>query len=181
MAKTPLIIVPLKASHSDDIFGKIKKYPKADGFEMWTANTSEKKIFLKNSPDRVEWIDVRRLRKPRPKGKYILSYHQYSKTPSLRFLQKKARSMKKTGADIIKIACMTNELEDTETLIQLALELSRKKIPHIVIGMGKLGILTRIMGSYLGNVLTYASGPLKTAPGQLSYEETIKISHLIRK
>ena len=107
------------------------------------------------------------------KFKLILSYHNFTKTPSLKFMLKKAKDMKKLGADIVKISVMAKSLEDTVRIIFLAKELQDKKIPHILIAMGRVGVLSRVLTPTLGGEIMFA--PLSkghgSASGQLTVEE----------
>ncbi len=115
--------------------------------------------------------------------KIIISHHDFKKTPTLAWMLKTAHEMKKKGADIVKIAVMARSLEDAFTVISLAQILQAEKIPHILIGMGKKGILTRIITPFLGGTIMFA--PLKTskstASGQLTVEELKKAWSLIKK
>ena len=50
------------------------------------------------------------------KTKLILSYHNFSRTPSLKMLQKIMKKGFRCGADIVKIATFANTLEDNFTI-----------------------------------------------------------------
>ncbi|MBN2096503.1 type I 3-dehydroquinate dehydratase [Candidatus Peregrinibacteria bacterium] len=117
------------------------------------------------------------------KTKIIISHHDFRKTPSSQWMLKTARAMKKSGADIVKIAVMARSLEDTFNLICLAQRLQAEKIPHILIAMGKGGVLSRIITPFLGGTIMFA--PLKasraTASGQLTVAELKKAWSLIKK
>src|SRR5690606_29466642 len=105
------------------------------------------------------------------KAKVIVSFHDFKRTPSAARLKSIAKRMVDLKADIIKIATFVNTLEDTQKLIDLALELKKKRQPHIVVGMGEKGISTRILGQKLGNELQFVTLEERTAPGQLSLQE----------
>ncbi|MBN2087516.1 type I 3-dehydroquinate dehydratase [Candidatus Peregrinibacteria bacterium] len=113
------------------------------------------------------------------KSKIILSYHNFKKTPSLSVLLKKAKEMKKKGADlragacIVKISVMAKTYADTIQAISLAKHLQAEKIPHIIIAMGKKGALSRILTPTLGGTIMFApiSKSKSSAPGQLTVGE----------
>ncbi len=109
-------------------------------------------------------------------SKIIFSYHNFKKTPSVSELRKKVDEMLKRGADILKLAVMGKKLKDAFNLIFLAQELEQKKIPHILITMGKKGVITRVLTPKLGGAMMFA--PLKksssTAEGQLTVNELKK-------
>ncbi|MBU1017467.1 type I 3-dehydroquinate dehydratase [Patescibacteria group bacterium] len=117
------------------------------------------------------------------KTQIIISHHDFKKTPTLSWMLKTARMMKKSGADIVKMAVMAHSLEDTFSLILLAQRLQAEKIPHILIAMGKEGILSRVITPFLGGTIMFA--PLKasraTASGQLTVKELKKAWSLIKK
>lgn len=107
------------------------------------------------------------------RSKIIFSYHHFKKTPPIKELRKKADEMVKRGADIVKLAVMGKTLKDCVEMIFLAKELQKKGIDHILITMGKEGVLTRLITPQLGGTMMFA--PLKktatTAPGQLTVKE----------
>jgi 3-dehydroquinate dehydratase type I len=105
--------------------------------------------------------------------KIIISFHDFKKTPSLINLQKLALKMCAKGADIVKIACMARTLSDTLQMVCLAQILQSKKIPHILIAMGKKGTLSRVLTPKLGGDIMFAplSSRGASAPGQLKVNE----------
>jgi len=117
------------------------------------------------------------------KSQIIISHHDFKKTPSLSCMLKTAHEMKKRGADIVKIAVMARSLEDTFTVISLAQILQAEKIPHILIAMGKKGILSRVITPFLGGTIMFAPLTVKkaTASGQLTVLELKKAWSLIKK
>lgn len=118
-----------------------------------------------------------RLVKNKGNAKLIVSYHHFSGTPRITELRKIPSLIMLDGADIVKIATFAQTKTDANRLMRLALEL--KKIPHIVIGMGEEGIITRVFSHELGNELTFVAGEKKTAEGQMTLEETERIVKLL--
>ena len=112
----------------------------------------------------------------------IISYHNFKKTPSQQILLKKAKEMRKLGADIVKIAVTARSMEDTFSIISLAQILQSEKIPHILIAMGKKGILSRVLTPYLGGTIMFAplSSKKSSASGQLTVKELREAWGLIR-
>ena len=111
----------------------------------------------------------------------IGSYHNFKKTPSLSQLMKKAILMHKRGVDVVKIATQANSFSDALQLILLANKLQEKGIRHIIIGMGKKGILTRILTPTLGGEMMFGTlnNRKASAPGQLPVKELKKIWSII--
>lgn len=88
----------------------------------------------------------------RHKTKTIISYHNYEVTPSLKPLQKIVVDALEKGADIVKIACQVNSQRDCARLLSL---LDGKRTV-VTIGLGKIGIITRVAALNLGAPFTYA-------------------------
>ncbi len=86
--------------------------------------------------------------------KIIRSYHNM-KDSNFDF-NEKMLSMKKTGFEIPKIACMANSLEDVTKVFN---EVKNVEYDHIVCAMGNYGVSTRILAKQLGSFLTYCSPP----------------------
>src|SRR5690606_36071561 len=117
--------------------------------------------------------NISTLMRQKGKTKLMVSFHDFKKTPTPPRLLQIIKQMKQTGADIIKVATFVNTLEDTQNLIDLALELKTKKQPHIIVGMGEKGIATRILGQKLGNELQFVTLEAHTAPGPLSLQVSL--------
>lgn len=95
----------------------------------------------------------------------IVSHHDLKGTPPVDKLTGLVDEAKKVGADVVKIATMVKTQADIRTLSRLTLEQAHSNIA--VIGMGAVGLLTRIFLPALGSLLTYAYIGQPTAPGQL--------------
>jgi len=110
------------------------------------------------------------------KCKLIVSYHNFTNTPSSSILLKKVKEMKKSGANVIKIATKIKSLQDSTRLILLANKIQELKLPHIIIGMGEKGVITRVLTPTLGGEMMFAAldKSKASAPGQLTIEELKK-------
>jgi len=120
-------------------------------------------------------IEARSLPRKFDKGsaKLILSYHSFAGVPELGQLLREWRSMCGTGADIVKIACLPQMVEDSVPLLRLLIQTRTAGSSVIVLGMGEAGFWTRIAGPLFGAPLTYARGVNApgTAPGQPSWHD----------
>jgi 3-dehydroquinate dehydratase-1 len=94
----------------------------------------------------------------------IISHHDESGTPSRERLEEIARACFAAGADIAKIACRVRERTDCARLLSLY-GIGR---PMIALGLGPLGLITRVAAPLLGAPFTYAAadGRPPTADGQ---------------
>lgn len=137
----------------------------ADYLELRTDYFTDQQLkhFVQNSTLPIIYT-IKRPTSYVPKVAYIDrdSFHDYHRTPSYHFLDNviKTRSFP-------KIATQVNTMEDLYTLARLQKKYGKKAI---IIGMGELGMMTRV---YNKSLLTYASVSkgTTTAPGQLTVAE----------
>ena len=105
------------------------------------------------------------------KVRRIISFHDFKSTPSGRVLAAKGRAASAHRADIFKIATRTDTPMELGRLFNF-LTNSRVDLPLAVMGIGKLGAISRVVLARAGSALVYAS--LSTGSdieGQLSLEE----------
>jgi 3-dehydroquinate dehydratase-1 len=101
----------------------------------------------------------------------IISFHNFKSTPSLRILSLKAREARACGADIFKLATRTDTPLELGRLLEFMTS-SRLDLALAVMGIGKLGAISRILLARAGSVLIYASLSAATdVEGQLSLEQ----------
>ena len=101
----------------------------------------------------------------------IVSFHDFKSTPSARMLAEKARQARSHGADIFKVATRTDTPMELARLLEFvtgsALDLSLA-----VMGIGKLGAISRVLLAHAGSVLIYASiTGVSDVEGQMSLEQ----------
>jgi 3-dehydroquinate dehydratase-1 len=100
----------------------------------------------------------------------IISFHDLDHTPTVRILKSKARSAKSCGADIFKVATYTETPAQLARLLDFAAD-GEVNLAKSVMGMGKLGALSRIILAQLGSVLIYAALQQPNVEGQLSIQQ----------
>jgi 3-dehydroquinate dehydratase/shikimate dehydrogenase len=89
----------------------------------------------------------------------VLSVHEFTKMPD--DLGDRARAMRATGAEVVKIAARANRLSDCLSLLDV--EPGGKSV---LIAMGEAGLSTRVLAGRFGSAWTYA-GAMKDV-GQVS-------------
>ncbi len=99
----------------------------------------------------------------------VLSYHNFSATPSDDDLDRIVNKGVVGGADAVKIAtsCVTR----FDALRLLSLSARAEEVPVIVVGMGPFGTMVRMIAPLFGSVIGYASLSEPVAPGQLPVED----------
>jgi 3-dehydroquinate dehydratase type I len=108
----------------------------------------------------------------------IISYHNFDGTPDMPELEQIVANCREAGADIIKIACQVNQVGDLHKLFKLYSIGQRM----VIIGMGELGVISRIAAPMLGAEFTFAAPGTgkETAPGQISKDNLLTILRLIQ-
>jgi 3-dehydroquinate dehydratase-1 len=101
----------------------------------------------------------------------IISLHNFKSTPSARILTAKAREAKSQGADIFKVATRTDTPTELGRLVEFMTS-NGLDLAVAVMGIGKLGAISRVLLARTGSVLIYASiGAVTDVQGQLSLEQ----------
>jgi 3-dehydroquinate dehydratase/shikimate dehydrogenase len=90
----------------------------------------------------------------------IVSKHDFTGTPT--DIPNLLAAMRRTGAEIVKLATATETLSDLIPLLKAA----TSEQPTILIGMGASGVVSRILAARFRSRWTYAGDAV--APGQLS-------------
>ncbi|MBP9947356.1 MAG: type I 3-dehydroquinate dehydratase, partial [Vicinamibacteria bacterium] len=84
----------------------------------------------------------------------IVSYHDMTGTPQ--DLELLYEGMRKTGADIVKIAVSPRSMTDVGRLMELVRKHAASPTPLIAIALGPLGAITRIVAPKYGAPFVYA-------------------------
>ena len=94
----------------------------------------------------------------------VVSSHDFDGVPA--DLETRARAMRATGAATIKVAVSVNRVSQTLCLKNIA-----REGPAVVIGMGELGVTSRLLAGHFGSRWTYAGDGV--APGQVPARQMI--------
>jgi 3-dehydroquinate dehydratase-1 len=101
----------------------------------------------------------------------IISEHDYQKTPTENALRDMIDRACKQGADIVKIAVMSNSRDDVRRLLNVT---GQCTTPIVSIGMGPVGTITRVMAPLCGSLFTFGFIGDVVAPGQLPIRKLIE-------
>lgn len=125
----------------------------------------------------VEYIDVdgslgknfiNKLKKNNKFTKFIISYHNFEKTPKLKNLIQILEYLLNFSADIYKISTYANLFVDNHLILKLIEYAKKRKVLLIAHCMGELGKAGRFLAYQRGSLFFYTSYNDKiTAPGQI--------------
>lgn len=100
--------------------------------------------------------------------KVILSYHNYTETPSAEKLNSLVDELFLLGANIAKVACVAGAVADCARMLSLYENYDNL----VAFCMGEMGKVTRLASPLLGAPFTYASvNGMQTAAGQMEYND----------
>jgi 3-dehydroquinate dehydratase type I len=113
--------------------------------------------------------------------KLIVSWHDFSKTPSAEFLKAKLTACMADGPAIVKIVTQADAAVDCLRLLELIPYARQKDQAIIAFCMGRPGKISRIMAPLLGSVLSYAALEQEgaSAPGQLTIHQMKEIYRIM--
>jgi 3-dehydroquinate dehydratase/shikimate dehydrogenase len=148
----------------------------ADGGK-WAGTEEQRQLLLRTAiVEGVEYIDLEddiAAKVPRfGKTKRIVSFHDFRKTPDN--LGEIHHRLSQCDPDIVKISTMVNHPSDNVRILDMV---RKAKVPTIGLGMGDIGVPTRILAGKFGAAYTYATfhSERVLAPGQLSFEHMTQV------
>ncbi|MFL2478301.1 MAG: type I 3-dehydroquinate dehydratase [Verrucomicrobiales bacterium] len=103
----------------------------------------------------------------------LLSFHDFIGTPEKKHLQNKVSEGYERGADVVKVATTTNSFKDIISLMTLFDLFDSHHLS--VMGMGRLGMASRLLAAQSGSVLNYAALQSASVPGQWEVNDFKKI------
>lgn len=98
----------------------------------------------------------------------LASFHDFQKTPALARLRDVICRAQDYGADAVKIAARTSSPADVARLLEL---FSISRLPLSLMGMGPLGMASRILFANCGSVLNYGWLDAPNVAGQWSAKD----------
>ncbi len=98
----------------------------------------------------------------------LASFHDFKNTPTLARLREVTRQAEDQGADAVKIATHAVGPSDVARLLEL---FSNTRIPLAIMGMGPLGMSSRVLLASCGSVLNYGWIHAPNVPGQWAAKE----------
>lgn len=104
-----------------------------------------------------------------PQTGLILSWHDFTATPSADVLAEILRQQQESGAHIGKIVTTANSYVDVVRILDLQVIAAQNNFPLIAFCMGPVGKISRLATTKLGGYMTYAApdNGRQTASGQI--------------
>ncbi|MFW8600589.1 type I 3-dehydroquinate dehydratase [Desulfobacterota bacterium M19] len=125
-------------------------------------------------------VRQRLIKAAKGKCKTIISWHNFSTTPSAQGLRQILQEQYRTSAAIGKIVTMAHDFTDVLRVLDLQREARELGFPLIAFCMGRVGAISRAATLEMGGFMTYAAadGEPGTAPGQLAVSS---LRHILRE
>lgn len=106
----------------------------------------------------------------------LMSWHDFSKTPSLKKMKSIVNGMMEAGCDLAKVVTFAGSSADAFRVLDLLVQVQDEvSLPVIAFAMGDAGRITRIAAPIFGSPITYANAAKSTAPGQLDVATTRRL------
>lgn len=147
------------------------KLPLDDRYQI--IKTLSRKQVLVDLDITMQGEELSRAQAERLPLKTILSYHNYSFTPSDTELRSLTARMESFGAHIIKVSTHCSTQRDALRLLSLLIEMRESGRKCIILGMGKHSVINRIFGTLWGNEMVFTPLEIaaRSAPGQLAVDK----------
>ncbi len=137
----------------------------------FSGSEEERRRILESARDLgAEWIDIEAaasfapdLIRARHGRGIVLSAHAFERMPA--DLDSRYAAMQATGAEVVKLASHVDSLDQLRVLLDLGRRATGEGQRHVLIGMGSVGVPSRVLAARLGNAWTYAGDAV--APGQI--------------
>ncbi len=147
--------------------GKLSKQQRGDLLASFLNHADYLDVELRSASALRRLLAIAETKKVRR----IISFHDFKSTPSGRMLVAKGRAARAHRADIFKVATRTDTPMELGRLLDFMTN-SRVDLPLAVMGLGKLGAISRVLLAHAGSALVYASlSAASDIEGQLSLEE----------
>jgi len=124
---------------------------------------------------------LRAIRAKGRKTRLIVSHHDMGGTPTRRTLERRLKTCRMLGADIVKIVTLANTVEDNLRVLEIIPQALRMGQDIAAFCMGEKGRLSRVAAPLLGSCINYASleEGAESAPGQLTAQRMKNILRLL--
>jgi 3-dehydroquinate dehydratase/shikimate dehydrogenase len=141
---------------------------------QFTGAEDERRAILRRALELgADWVDLEwrggfeALIAERQGRNIVLSMHDFEGTPD--DLEDRYRSMRGTGAEVVKMAVRSQSACDVVRLLRLGQ--ARRGERLVLVGMGPAGVPTRLLPGHFGSCWTYAGEAV--APGQVCLTEMV--------
>jgi 3-dehydroquinate dehydratase-1 len=163
-SEIPLLVTP---RHPDEGGAKHFSTPAAriEATMPWLPHASAMDLEIAHA---AELTDLARAAKD-SEVLLVLSFHDFQTTPDRESLTEVVKRGIDAGADVVKLATTTETAGDVTRLLELFERFPQQRLS--VMGMGKLGMASRLIAAACGSVLNYAAVGEATVPGQWPAEE----------
>lgn len=113
----------------------------------------------------------------------IASHHDFEQTPPPEVIRMLLEQIRESGADVVKLAVMPQNMWDVLHLLEETNRFHEKYPDHplVTMSMGAKGGISRVSGEFFGSCVTFGAGGQASAPGQLPAEPLEKILQILHQ
>lgn len=140
--------------------------PKWEGGHFSGSESDRKRILTEALQQGARYVDIELqagfedLIRSTNGRRIVLSLHDFEGVPA--DLSDRMKAMRRTGAEVVKVAVLASSLSDNLQLLRLKDDAARS----VFVGMGEPGIPTRVLAAHFGSCWSYAGEC--HAPGQIA-------------
>jgi len=116
-------------------------------------------------------LDVSRLAR-RHHANVIYSFHDFRRVPDRRVLDQLLSAARRMKGDVFKVAVTPETDKELGSFLKWGLTI--KNLPPVLIGMGRIGHISRFLGYSFGSILTYGHLGKEAAPGQIPARSMVR-------
>ncbi|MDA1093285.1 MAG: type I 3-dehydroquinate dehydratase [Acidobacteria bacterium] len=148
--------------------------PRWEGGAFSGSEEERRRILTRALALGAEWVDLEwgadfgSLVADREGRNIVLSSHDFNETPA--DLEARCEAMRATGAAVVKVAVFSRSARDVVRLLDLGR--SQGGAATVLVGMGPIGVPTRVLPARFGSRWTYAGDGV--APGQVSLTDMVR-------
>jgi 3-dehydroquinate dehydratase/shikimate dehydrogenase len=148
--------------------------PRWEGGRFGGSEEERRRILTQALALGAEWVDLEwdgdfgSLIAERAGRNIVLSSHDFAETPV--DLEARCQAMRATGAAVVKLAVFSQSARDVVRLLELGR--AQRGAATVLVGMGPVGVPTRVLPARFGSLWTYAGEGV--APGQVSLTDMVR-------
>lgn len=148
--------------------------PEYEGGRYKESESSRIELLRAAADSGFHWLDLEHdvpaISRLPSSTRIVRSWHCFGSFP--KDLETRFKCLRETGGDVLKLAVSINTTQEAIRLLEW-METMQGSTPFVILGMGLLGQVSRLLGSFVGNQWTYVAEHEQSAvaAGQFTLEQ----------